>query len=106
MLAQNQLQVVSKYPGSSNPQQLPTPVSFDEATPFNEKLLWFQIITGITFVRKFLSLAVAELYLTWDAIAMIFHSSENMNTYIHSHKKPGILLNSSLWREAGLKKKK
>lgn len=58
MLAQNQLQVVSKYPGSSNPQQVPTPV--DEATSFNEKLLWFQITIGITFVRKVLSLATAD----------------------------------------------
>lgn len=38
MLTLNQLQEVSEYPENSNPQQLPTPVSFVEAIPFHEKL--------------------------------------------------------------------
>lgn len=52
-LRQNQLQAVSKYPGSSNPQQLPTTVSFDEATPFNENLLRSQITTGWHLWERF-----------------------------------------------------
>lgn len=60
MLAQNQLQKVSKYPESSNPQRLPSPVSFDEATLFNEKLCWSQIMTEWCFVRSVLSFTISD----------------------------------------------